>query len=180
MDGGLGVVRLDGCLTAAPVADQGADLHTDDLLPFDLLDQPCVDVLLGFPLRLVLTECPRAGELVVGDDHAFRCDALDVNSTAEFHITNICDESLFVDVVLCRATLGNNVQSRAKQLPQHIAHILLHLFVVLAAQALDAGWRNDFGDTVVSATLSVVISRCERDQCFGNIVFVRDFQKEPP
>ena len=174
------VVGLDGRFTAAPVAYQGTNLNPDDLLPFDLLDQPCVDVLLGFPLRLVLTQCPRAGELVVGDDDALISHALDVDGPGQFHVTDVGDDSLFSDVVVCHASLGNNVQSRAKQLPEHIAHVLLHVLMVFAAQSLNARWRNDFSHTVVSATLAVVISGCESDQRFGNVVFIRDLQKEPP
>ena len=68
MDRGWRVVSLLRGVPAAPVTDQGTDLNPCDLFLFDCAHQPRIDVLLGFPFKLVLTDRPCTGELVVGDD----------------------------------------------------------------------------------------------------------------
>ena len=63
------------------VPDQGTDLKPGNLLPFDLMDEPCIDIQLLFPLSLVLHHCPRRGELVVHNLHSLGSFFLEIDLT---------------------------------------------------------------------------------------------------
>jgi len=70
---------------AGEVTDQSADAKPDNLLLFDGLNQPFVDVELLLPFGLLIHDCPRRGKLVIMDDDAAGGFFLEVNCTGDDH-----------------------------------------------------------------------------------------------
>jgi hypothetical protein len=54
-------------LSPVPVTEQGADLHRLNLHALGLVNHPRINVLLGYPVGLVIHQRPDGSELVVGD-----------------------------------------------------------------------------------------------------------------
>ena len=105
---------------AAEVSNQGADPQTAHLLALDSLNQPFVDVQLLNPLLFVLHDCPCRGELVIRDDDPVRGLLLEVNLPTDLYPIHFVEQALLHHPAIRSAPLHDHMQSRAKQLPQHI------------------------------------------------------------
>ena len=67
LDGRIRVSLTILRISSAPVTDNGHDLNVLDRHLLDLLNQPCVDVELVFPINLLVHDRPSAGGLVIID-----------------------------------------------------------------------------------------------------------------
>ena len=83
------VVSIALRFPAAPVADQGADTDRPYGLVLDLVQQPSIDILLVFPLRLVIHDSPCGGELIVRDVNGAILFVLQVDSTGQGYPVNL-------------------------------------------------------------------------------------------
>ncbi len=154
------------------VPDQRADVKLGNLLAFDSLYQPLVNVKLLFPLSLVLHYCPAAGQLVVGDDDSVRGDLLQVDLPTDRSAIDNSEEALFSDMVFSLPAFHHYMKGRTQETPQHVADISGDLVVVLLPKSPDLGWPHDLCYRILCSALAVVFSGRQRHQRSWRVVLV--------
>ena len=99
----------------AKVPDQSTNLQATDLLAFDLLNKPLVQIELLLPLNLVVHHRPGRGELVVMDGDALRRLLLQINRSTNRDAIHLNEQSLLFGPALCLSSLHHHMESGAKQ-----------------------------------------------------------------
>ena len=156
--GGLRVLRLELCLPALPVAQDGDDADAANVTTLGHADELCVAVELTHPVFLAIDHRPHRGDLVVRDvdeptdlflmvDLAGHDPAIDVHEEALLH----------GHVALGGGGLEHVVDGGAKQWPDHVGRIDLDVAVLLLLEDVDPRRVDEGGDADVGGALGVSV-----------------------